>query len=62
MTGIDPAARIVQLASGDAIQYDKLLTTLPLDATLGWLGRKDRAGGLVHSSSHIVGVGVRGKW
>ena len=49
------------LADGSKITYNKLLSTMPLDLTLSWLGKDEWAQGLQHSSSHIVGVGVRGE-
>jgi protoporphyrinogen oxidase len=38
----------------------QLLTTIPLDLTLNWLGRDDLAKRLTYSSSHIIGLGLRG--
>ncbi len=56
----------VELSDGRSFSYDNLLSTIPLDQfallvedlphTL-----KTRANGLVHSSSNIVGVGLRGQ-
>ena len=40
--------------------FVQLLSTIPLDITLTWLGREELAKKLVHSSSHIVGLGLRG--
>lgn len=62
VTAIDKDARTVLLASGERLRYGKLLSTLPLDALLQWLGKGDWAAGLRHSSTHIVGIGLRGKW
>lgn len=62
VTAINATARTVTLAGGEVLRYGKLLNTLPLDTTLAWLGRRDLAAGLVHSSSHIVGIGIRGSW
>lgn len=39
VTGIDPKNKVVHLNDGSQIKYDKLLTTIPLDHTLTWLGR-----------------------
>ena len=67
---IDALKRQVTLECGSTIAYGKLLSTMPLDATLRMVG--DSLGGadkercdawaskLKHSSSHIVGVGIRG--
>lgn len=38
MVGLDAAAKTVTLASGRTIQYDSLLTTMPLDITLRQAG------------------------
>lgn len=62
VVGLDAAAKRVTLASGDVIQYGKLLSTVPLDVLLRWAGRPELGEGLHHSSTHVVGVGVRGKW
>jgi len=62
VTAISKEAKTVTLASGEVVAYEKLLTTLPLDITLRWLGKAAWADGLVYSSSHIVGIGIRGKW
>lgn len=60
MTGIDIDAKTVTLASGQKIQYDSLISTLPLDIMCRWVGRDDWADRLSHSSSHIIGIGIRG--
>ena len=39
------------------VAYDALISTMPLDLTLGWLGKSEWAEGLTHSSSHIIGIG-----
>jgi protoporphyrinogen oxidase len=36
---IDPKAKAVTLQDGSKITYGKLLSTIPLDMTLTWLGR-----------------------
>lgn len=61
VTTIDKDAKVVTLASGKQIKYESLISTLPLDIVLRWLGKPEWADGLQHSSSHIVGVGIRGK-
>lgn len=62
VAAIDPDARQVVLSDGSVVHYEALVSTIPLDTTLRWLGRSDLAGRLTHSSSHIVGVGIRGPW
>jgi hypothetical protein len=62
VVAIDAEARVARLAGGGAVRYGRLLTTLPLDTTLAWLGAGGRGEGLRRSSSHIIGVGLRGAW
>ena len=50
----------VTLANGRKIRYQKLLTTIPLDLTLRMVGQDAVADELHYSSSHIVGIGLRG--
>ena len=57
---IDPTFRQVSLNDGSIISYDSMISTCPLDITLQSLGRSDLAEGLVYSSTHIIGIGVRG--
>jgi len=61
VTEIDKEGKIVTFADGRRIAYDALVSTLPLDITLRWLGRPQLADGLTHSSSHIIGIGIRGE-
>lgn len=58
---LDSAAKTVTLSNGQTIRYNKLLTTVPLDITLTQLGRADLAQRLTFSSSHIIGLGLRGE-
>jgi hypothetical protein len=60
VTAVDADARSVTLASGATVQYESLVSTLPLDILLRQLGKAEWADGLTHSSSHIIGVGIRG--
>lgn len=50
----------VELADGSKIKYNKLLSTLPLDQVLTWNGKKEWADRLTHSSTHVIGLGLRG--
>ncbi|KXZ52902.1 hypothetical protein GPECTOR_8g281 [Gonium pectorale] len=61
VVSIDKDAKIVTLDNGHKYQYDALLSTIPLDITLTWLGKEEWAKGLQHSSSHIIGFGIRGQ-
>jgi hypothetical protein len=57
---VDADAKTVTLASGATVAYDSLVSTMPLDILLRMLGKPEWADGLTHSSSHIIGVGIRG--
>ena len=48
MTGLDKENQIATLSSGKKIQYDALISTMPLDITLTWLDKKQWADGLTH--------------
>lgn len=50
----------VTFEDGSVIKYNRLLTTIPLDITLKWVGREDLSKRLTYSSSHIIGIGLRG--
>ena len=57
----DSASKTVTLADGHTVAYASLITTLPLDVTLDMVGAPaELKEGLTHSSTHAVGVGVRG--
>ena len=61
---IDTRRRTVHTAAGEDIEYDALISTMPLDRLLNTIDGPAHVKALgarfVHSSSHIVGVGVRG--
>ena len=59
--GLDADAKVVTLASGRTIRYNKLLSTMSLDYTLKLVGQESLGEGLVYSSTHVVGVGIRGE-
>lgn len=65
LQSVDPVAKVVTFANGTTASYDRLISTMPLDRLLVSLqDRPDlaaRAPEFVHSSSHIVGVGLRGQ-
>ena len=58
---VDADAKVVSFSDGRQIRYQALVSTIPLDTTLGWLGKTDWAEDLHHSASHIIGVGIRGE-
>jgi hypothetical protein len=48
ITGLDAATKMLTLTDGRKLQYESLISTMPLDITLTWLGKKDWADGLTH--------------
>ena len=56
----DTKGKSVTMDDGRKIRYGKLLTTIPLDITLKLVGEESLANELTYSSSHIIGIGVRG--
>lgn len=48
VTALDKDAKTVTLADGSTIEYEALITTMPLDITLTWLGKKEWADTLTH--------------
>lgn len=58
VTNLDKDKQIATLASGKTIHYDALISTMPLDITLTWLGKKQWADGLTHRyvvlSMHMI--------
>ncbi|MBN8547764.1 MAG: FAD-dependent oxidoreductase [Deltaproteobacteria bacterium] len=66
VTRINAQERSVLLSDGSSVQYEHLLSTMPLDICAGLVSEipdalKQRAGGLKYSSTNIVGVGLRGQ-
>lgn len=57
---IDTKEQVLTMSDGTKIQYNKLMSTIPLDITLTWLGKKELADRLTYSSTHIIGLGLRG--
>ena len=61
---IDPSRQHVELASGERVEYDVLVSTMPLDVLLSMLVDREELAAMAprftYSSSHIVGVGLRG--
>ncbi|MBA3848424.1 MAG: amine oxidase [Opitutus sp.] len=65
VAAIDLARREVRTADGRAFAYEKLVSTLPLDELIRLCGRDELTplarAGLLHSSSNILGLGLRGR-
>jgi len=60
---VDVEGRTVRLADGREAPYVALVSTMPVDRLAGMTGRADwidAASGLTYSSTHIIGVGLKG--
>ena len=61
---VDTRKRRIETKSGESIEYDALISTMPLDRLLMTIDGLDQlrahAPRFVHSSSHIVGIGLSG--
>ena len=61
---IDTAARVVTFANGQQLHYDRLLSTMPLDALVAASdlapALTPAARDLAFSSTHVIGVGLHG--
>ena len=61
---IDAASKAVTLADGTIVGYDKLINTMSVDQLVQKMGNQELvklSKGLFYSSTHVVGVGVRGE-
>ncbi len=62
---IDPDKKKITLEDGESLEYDKLISTIPLDQLLLLLADKPhlsrRASEFVYSSTHVVGIGLDGE-
>jgi protoporphyrinogen oxidase len=63
-TGIDPTGKKVHFADGSTVEYDVLISSLPIDVLTGLAQLnhlRESAGKLLYSSSNIIGIGLSGK-
>ena len=63
MVNIDPFNQWVRTESGQIYHYDCLLSTMPLDRLVGMMpesGELTPALQLVHSRTHVIGIGIEG--
>ena len=61
---VDADNKIVQLEDGSSIRYQRLITTMAVDALVQIMGDVELitlSKGLYYSSTHVVGVGIRGE-
>ena len=65
VVSVDLKKRQVQTKSGEILQYEYLISTIPLTELIKLSGVSDEAGaaktGLLHSASNIVGIGLEGR-
>jgi protoporphyrinogen oxidase len=64
VTKVNPNAKIVTLQDGTTIGYDKLVSTMAVDALVEQIGDReliDISKDLFYSSTHVIGIGVRGQ-
>lgn len=61
---VDADGKKVLLKDGTVIKYEKLINTMAVDALVQSIGDKelvDLSKGLYYSSTHVIGVGIRGE-
>ncbi|KAH7356314.1 UDP-galactopyranose mutase-like protein [Pyrenochaeta sp. MPI-SDFR-AT-0127] len=64
VTKVDAPAHKVILKDGTVVNYKKLVNTMAVDALVESMGDKELIGlskGLFYSSTHVIGVGIRGE-
>ncbi|EFQ98594.1 UDP-galactopyranose mutase [Nannizzia gypsea CBS 118893] len=64
VTKVDAANKSVTMADGSVIRYQKLVSTMAVDALAESMGDKELISlskGLFYSSTHVIGVGIRGE-
>ncbi|GAA98140.1 uncharacterized protein L969DRAFT_93249 [Mixia osmundae IAM 14324] len=65
MTKIDGKAKVAHFDDGSSIKYNSMLSTAPLDEIVELIDGaadplRDTAKGLIFSSTHVIGIGLRG--
>ena len=61
---VDAEAKKVHLHDGTTIAYQKLISTMAVDQLVEFMGDQDLiklSKGLFYSSTHVIGVGIRGE-
>ncbi|CAO2652246.1 Nn.00g005290.m01.CDS01 [Neocucurbitaria sp. VM-36] len=64
VTKVDAPGHKVILKDGTVVNYKKLVNTMAVDALVETMGDKELIGlskGLFYSSTHVIGVGIRGE-
>ncbi|CRG92599.1 hypothetical protein PISL3812_09662 [Talaromyces islandicus] len=64
VTKVNASAKVVTLGDGTTVGYEKLVSTMAVDGLIEQLGDKDLiedSKGLFYSTTHVIGVGIRGE-
>lgn len=64
VVAVDANGKKATLADGSSVRYKNLINTMPVDTLVDMVGDKDLTSAtkdLVYSSTHVVGVGIRGE-
>lgn len=64
VTKVDADKKIVHLQDGKTIGYERLITTMAVDSLVEHMGDEELINlskGLYYSSTHVIGVGIRGE-
>lgn len=64
VTKVNASAKVITLGDGTTVGYEKLVSTMAVDGLIEQLGDKDLADAskdLFYSSTHVIGVGIRGE-
>jgi protoporphyrinogen oxidase len=64
VTNVDADKNIVHLEDGTSIGYQRLISTMAVDSLVQHIGDKelvDLSKGLFYSTTHVIGVGIRGE-
>lgn len=64
VTSVDAEGKRVTLKDGTTIKYERLVSTMAVDALVEQMGDKELVSlskGLFYSSTHVIGVGLRGE-
>ena len=64
VTKVEADAKRVTLKDGTVVNYQKLINTMAVDHLVEVMGDKeliDLSKGLFYSSTHVIGVGIRGE-
>ncbi|CRK30744.1 hypothetical protein BN1708_018551, partial [Verticillium longisporum] len=60
---VDAEGKVVTLSDGTTIKYNKLISTMAVDSLVEKMGNQELISlskGLYYSSTHVIGVGLRG--